>query len=252
LAFNGSLPQILGNPKLKAIYENWLKTENFEKRAIFLRLRMKVLMAKETEMFEIDDRDLGLLKKFSLGIQNAAESVVDGYPKEAIVADFEAQKIDLLKITSSNQQTLRFTQIYPIEFDLDAEIRLLLKITGENSRKIEGPEFFHGLEDLITYDVNFDQSEIPTKIPSKRAIINISEYSMAVKKINDVKVKEETVREVLDTDIIVDDSIAEYEEVALTRIEPINMTEIFVYLGSKSDAIESEEVYGFEEEKFES
>lgn len=81
LTFNGSLPHILANPKLKVIYDNWLKSVNFKTRAIFLRLRMKVLMEKEKEIFEANDQNLGCLKSLSLGIQNSAEGVVDGIVK---------------------------------------------------------------------------------------------------------------------------------------------------------------------------
>jgi hypothetical protein len=231
LAFNGSLQQILLNPKLKVIYYNWLNSENFEKRAIFLRLRMKALMSKEAEMFEIDDHDLGLLKKFSLGIKNTADSLVDGYPKAAIDVDFEIKSMALLKITPRSHRILEISQNSPIEFDLDEEIRKILKITKEeesNSSESAGPDFVFEQVEFTTYDDDLDKREIPSTKTTTRAIIKIADYPMASENVRQESVNEEPVIEVLDNEILVNESMADYQEPALTELDPIEMTEIIV------------------------
>jgi len=70
LIFNGSLPQILANPKLKTLYETkWLNNDNFKDRALFLRLRMKLLLGKNLFIFEEDDEEYAKLKQCSLGVR---------------------------------------------------------------------------------------------------------------------------------------------------------------------------------------
>ena len=86
LIFNGSLLQILANLKLESLYkEDWLASEDFKNRAIFLRLRMKVLKEKDLYIFENDEEYLNL-HLYSSGIRPAemVRNFYDGYPKEAL------------------------------------------------------------------------------------------------------------------------------------------------------------------------
>lgn len=91
LLFNGSLQQILANPVLNKIYtERWLGAENFKERAIFLLLRMKVLLNKDKMMFEDDDPDYEVLKQHAEGRRKRDTSTsFEGYIKEKLsVEDF--------------------------------------------------------------------------------------------------------------------------------------------------------------------
>ena len=85
LIYNGSLPQILSNSKLKMLYKNdWLIDDNFKDRASFLLVRMKVLLEKNLCMFEDYDEEYSALKQYSLGNNNPDRNISrsDGYPKE--------------------------------------------------------------------------------------------------------------------------------------------------------------------------
>jgi hypothetical protein len=231
LIFNGSLPQILANPKLKAIYQNWLKSEHFKMRAMFLRLRMKALMEKDKEIFELDDQNLISLQECSMGIQK----VVDGYPKDAVDFDFEARKIELFSICPITQQTIGIKRNSPIYLDLNSEIRKIWTVSGdEGFNLIEDSDFISEQVEIADIDEDLDEREVIFKVATKRAtIFNISEYSMAVKNTSHGnKSKEEKFDEIMDTEIVVDDSMAEYQEPALT---PIRTTEISLNLGVKSE-----------------
>jgi hypothetical protein len=245
LTFNGALPQILANHKLKAIYANWLKSTNFTNRAIFLRLRMKFLMGKEKEIFELNDQNLICLKRLSLGIKNSADGVIDGYPKSSIISDFEEMKKKLLNINSITQKSFdsEKKQSYnPIDFNFNTEIKELFKVNEGESNTNTDPDFVYGpVENLTVHDYNLDEREPPIKTTRKRSIIKVAEYPMANQQVYEIQIKEETpakeveLQEILDTEIQVDDSLEEYREPALTEFEPLKMTEISVDLGSKSE-----------------
>jgi hypothetical protein len=235
LTFNGSLPQILAHPKLKAIYDDWLKSEHFKLRAMFLRLRMKALMEKEKEIFEEDDQNLKFLQDLSMGIKNSSESVVAEYPKGAIDFDFETQKMALLGINSTNQESfsLGLAQTVIIEFDINSEIRQLFKIPLGTLSELSGPDFVSEEDSIFGEDANSDEREIPNRPPHEHKIIKVAEYPLAEKKLCNDQIKVGKVNEELDTEIVLTDLEAEYQEPALTLFKPTKMTEIFVNLKSK-------------------
>lgn len=229
LAFNGSLPQILANTKLKAIYDNWLKSDHFKMRAMFLRLRMKALLEREKEIFEADDKDLRALQEISMGFRNSIEKIVDGYPKYAIEEVYETQKIELLGITTGSLKKLDIAQNESIKFDIDAEIRQLLEAPIYTSSKIPGPDFVDGSEDLsIIHDNDIDEREIPAEALTRREIIHVQNYGLAKdrKAKLEHKSKDEIFsEEILNTEIFVDDSMPNYKEPDLTDLKDFNMTE---------------------------
>ena len=104
LIFNGSLLQILGNSKLKSIYEDeWFENVNFKDRALFLRLRMRTLMEKDNFMFE-DDEEYVKLAQLSSGNRLTEEKSIShtGYPKP-LPSNLELQSnlpIDEREVTS--------------------------------------------------------------------------------------------------------------------------------------------------------
>lgn len=165
-----------------------------------------------------------------MGIKNYVGRVINGYYKKAIDLDFENRKIDLLKIISmkNGQKIFDFNQNNQINFDLNMEIQQLLKITGENSSGKAGPDFVSEPEVLSEQDVNLTASDVPTAIKSKRKIIDVAEYPMADEMVHEEKIKEEIGREELDTEILLDDSMAEYRETASNQLE---QTEIVVNFG---------------------
>jgi hypothetical protein len=236
LIFNGSLSQILSNQNLHKIYESkWLKSENFENRAIFLRLRMKVLMEKD-RIFEEDDQELDKLKKYSLGVQKVSEILVDGYPKESIDKSYEAQKIEELQISSSQYKESRNfrNQSEANDFNFISEVQLLFGISGyeENSEISEAPSLVQELEEISSnLDLDLDETEIPINLGIKRSIIQVSEWSLVKTDGNEQKAQiqlEEQGDDLLDTEITVDDSIDDYEEPLLGQIKINEIKEIIL------------------------
>ena len=158
LIFNGSLPQILANPVLKEIYnKEWLENENLRNRAMFLRLRMKVLAEKDTQIFEDDDKEYGELKKYSMG-QSVKDINKDGgqyhYYKDAVSVEiqnyFDPRETEL---------AAQISQIGPIAnpSDLEESVRVIFEATGSSANDDSVANF-----ETIDYEPQLDDVIIPT------------------------------------------------------------------------------------------
>lgn len=174
LIFNGSLSNILANPELKRLYyDNWLASYSFQHRAIFLRLRMKDLFEKDKEMFEESSRDLGKLKKYSMGDKNSAvsDNFTNGYPKAPVSSDFESfyRTVEVEKSTQD-------TSVSKTKFDLISEIRLLFGL-ADGHAKIAIKEPILGLKSGPSQEcIDTDPREAPVRSTESHPKIFIPDF----------------------------------------------------------------------------
>jgi hypothetical protein len=179
LIFNGSLPHILCNPILKSLYYNkWLQAENFQHRAIFLRLRMKFLIEKDQEIFEKNNSDLGKLKKYSMGDKNPSlhDNFFHVYPKEPVDSDFESEFTRSEIRFGVKGSTHASSVNKELRFDLVAEIRAVLCLAPGNTGTIYDTPIFGLQSSPVREDIDIDPREIPVKSDSNRLFIHIPNF----------------------------------------------------------------------------
>jgi len=230
LVFNGSFDQIIKSVFLKDIYKRiWISSDHFKERAIFLRIRMKILMEKDAEIFEDDDSEIGMLRNYSLGVSDPSfsEVTIDGYPKPPVNSEYETKvKLRLrlgLKSHTSEREQVRET----VHFDLNREIELLFgfEFQGDESKPLD---IKLGLQpNSIFGNVDLDLSETITRSHVERELIHfpeipkekeISEIESIGISSNDI-VTETDDDPITSYDIDIDNDMPDFEEAVINDVQ---------------------------------
>jgi len=215
---------------LKDIYKRiWISSKHSKERAVFLRMRMKILMEKDAEIFEDDDSEIGMLRNYSLGVSDPSfsEVTIDGYPKPPVNSEYEAKvKLRLrlgLKSHTSEREQVRET----VHFDLNREIELLFgfEFQGDESKPLD---IKLGLQpNSIFGNVDLDLSETITRSHVERELIHfpeipkekeISEIESIGISSNDI-VTETDDDPITSYDIDIDNDMPDFEEAVINDVQ---------------------------------
>ena len=223
LIFNGSLSQIISNPILKDIYQNnWLN----QNRAKFLLLRMKVLLQKDQIMFEEDDENYIMLKRYSMGDQtpNTLENYSDGYPKgdipETVINYFNT-------ILASTVKELKPPKSVN-SFDIIKETRLLFEIPDNAKLSSVVRQISYKLPNTkeLTIDKDLDETEPPFEAELKAVTGNKKWFNYELKAAIDSTKTSPTanqnslntgeVKEYFGDEILIDEDVNDYTETEIS------------------------------------
>ena len=154
LIFNGSLPQILFNPKLKQIYENeWLASEHAQDRAIFLRYRMKVLCELNYWLFEEGDSEYTKLIKVSLNGVTKEEEI-----KEIVGTSFYSKNHINMEVQTDFGNNLSLSTFEPLRDNLQMNLDYLtdkFKSIFESVNRTEVFENDYSITDVFNRTFNY-------------------------------------------------------------------------------------------------
>jgi hypothetical protein len=227
LIFNGSLTQILNCPVLKSIYyDRWLSADSFSERATFLLLRMRILMSKDSIMFDDDDQDYAKLKRFARGDRHpdSADGFSEGYAKIAVTREDQRLCQEIIGICHS----VVLDSSCPVisrEFDLNAEIMKLFEVDSLNNSRDK--TFQYNLVIYTNGDVEgnlddsevFKEPEVSSKIHFRSIPLCPADYSQVASSVHDeFLVRSRSPSEVSLCEIDFDESI------------PIEMMDSIVYI----------------------